>query len=138
MGLERLTRKIVRKAAIGLIGTTLAMGTLGLSGCYSTGKPIQDTTIQQPSRDQGYFFACNYWEDVNHDGLFDYPTEFIGIKTVFKDTEEITLVGGPFPNEIGQTGKIDIFSPRGELIDSATYIFDQPNGGVISLASSSN
>ena len=73
-------------------------------------------------------FACNEWNDVNLDGLGDFPNEFAGIKNQFESGEKLTLIF--LLSELGALGKpwtISIFSPDGKQIESKTDILTSEN-----------
>jgi LysM repeat protein len=68
-------------------------------------------------------FACNEWNDVNLDGLGDFPDEFVGIKNQFETGEKLTLIF--LLSESGTSGKkwtVNIFTPDGKQIESRSDV----------------
>ena len=78
-----------------------------------------------------YFFATNYWKDFNKNGTFG-PNEFVGIKKIFRDGEELMLVSYDGRSGLeGDKEELEVYSPKGNIVytDEDTYGFDRGGNG---------
>lgn len=72
-------------------------------------------------------FACNYSKDFNGDGFANYPDEFVGIKTTFRDYEQILIVLYDKTN-LESNKSLQIYDPKGNLIHEVSFM--NKKGGV--------
>lgn len=100
--LKKLARPFVPLVAAG----ALALGVAGIADAQSS--------------DPNHFLACNSIV-VAADNSVSYPGGLVGVKDVFGVNEPLVLVynSGPY-SKIGDSLKLDIYSPAGVLVDEVT------------------
>lgn len=101
MNLEKIAEKINKKfAVLGLAGA-LALGAAGTAQAQDVGK---------------IFFEANYWEDIYGDNCVYYPEGYHGIKSNFKDDEEIIFVGHDPGWAEGDDIEYVLYGPSGKVV----------------------
>jgi hypothetical protein len=71
----------------------------------------QEYQAQLP-QNQRHYFACNSLTG----NTWTYPRDYTGIKSVFRDNEQLILVDYDPSNKAGDVEKIDVYGPKGNLI----------------------
>jgi hypothetical protein len=99
MSLEKISEGITKGLRVLGVGALL-FGASAIAQAQSVGK---------------IFFEANYWEDTRGDNGIYYPEGYHGIKSDFKDNEEIILVG---------------HDPDWRSGDRVKYVVLGPNDGV--------
>ncbi len=137
MDLENKSKNVKRTglmtAARMVVGLGLAGFVASLGGCatflegfvYGAADESARQMVREGRHDQEekslqrHVVACNYLQaDPNHNGTLDYPTEFVGLKSVFKVNERIILVCYDPYSKKGQNLRMDLRSPKGRLVRS--------------------
>lgn len=79
-----------------------------------------------------HFFACNDYGDFNNDGVLSYPNEFLGIKNVFKNDEQIILVSYDPISKKGTKLDMKLFNSKGKEVFKANSLIYNQKGRVFS------
>ncbi len=81
----------------------------------------QEKRLHLP-QNQRHFFACNYAEDIDGNGVYDFPKDYVRIKTLFNADEPLMLIDyDPFAQS-GDSWQLEILAPNGNTIYSAGTI----------------
>ena len=127
-----LTNKL-KTGAKGLLAAAVISSPLYLASCSNldvvsdneqsiVNENFENSTAIYPGK--FYFFAANYWKDFNKDGM-PSPNEFVGIKKIFKDGEELILVSYDGRSGLkGDKKELKVYSPKGNIVYTNEDTYD--------------
>ena len=91
-----------------------------------SGMPLSSETCPET---MPILYACNYYRDFNGDKAFEYPTDFVGIKNIFRNGEGLVLIlRENIRKHVGKNISLEILTPKGESFWNYSYVLEKKGG----------